>query len=88
MKPYDIAKTAKNLKYKGKIEEILKIIKKNLVELFSKLTNLEDISKNLEIKIKECDEKSKQIEVIEKEIKNSEMNKELMKNIIKEKKKN
>ena len=86
LKPYDTAKTAKNLKYKGKIEQILKIIKKNLVELFTKLTDLENINQKIEIKIKECDEKRNEINTIENEINNSIEQKTLIENLIETKK--
>ena len=67
LKLYYTKQTQKNLQLKEQQEKIIKVLKDDVIDnIFSQITKLEDNKVNLNKKIKECDEKQKEIEEIKK----------------------
>ena len=69
LKLYYTKQTQKNLQMKKQQEEIIKILKDNIIEnIFNKINKLEDNKSNLNQKIKECEEQQNKIEEIKNQI--------------------
>ena len=82
LKLYYTKQTQKNIQLKEQQEKIIKVLKDDVIDnIFSKIKKLEDNKVNLNKKIKECDDKQKEIEEIKKTIQYEDnLRKEIEKN--------
>ena len=82
LKLYYTKQTQKNLQLKEQQEKIINVLKDDVIDnIFSQITKLEDNKVNLKKKIKECDDKQKEIEEIKKKIQYEDnLRKEIEKN--------